>query len=136
MNRESDQVRKFYEVIWNSHNKVAIPDVLHENITFRGSLGQEKKGHIGFEEYLDYVHESLAEYHCEIEELVGDSNKVFAKMKFSGIHKGEFMGFSPSGKKISWAGAALFTFEGEKITDLWVLGDIKSLVEQLCSNET
>jgi len=136
MSHNTDQVRKFYEVIWNQHNKLAIPDVLHEDVQFRGSLGQEKRGRAGFSDYLDMVHDALGEYQCIIGEMVAESSKVFAKMRFTGIHKGEFMGYRPTGKRLTWSGAALFTFAGGKVTDLWVLGDMKSLEEQLESNET
>jgi hypothetical protein len=46
----------------------------------------EKKGHAGFAEYVDMVHQALGEYKCIIEELVAEHNKVFAKMNFTGIH--------------------------------------------------
>lgn len=136
MSYETDQVRKFYEVIWNQHNRDAIPEVLHENVKFRGSLGQDKRGHSGFAEYLDMVHEALSEYQCTVDELVFEPGRVFAKMKFTGIHKGKFMGYLPTGKRITWSGAALFTFAQGKVTDLWVLGDLKSLESQLENNET
>ncbi len=126
-----DLVRKFYEVIWENHDQDAIPTVLHEDFTFRGSLGQEKRGHDGFAEYVDMVHKALGNYKCIIEELVAESNKVFAKMTFTGIHRDEFMGFNPTQKRVSWNGCALFTFECELIKDIWVLGDLKNLEEQL-----
>ncbi len=131
-----DQVKKFYEVLWDDHNKDEIPQVLHENFTFRGSLGQKKQGHAGFAEYVDMVHKALGEYKCQIEELVAEADKVFAKMTFTGIHRDELMGFKPSQKRVRWNGCALFTFEGELIKDLWVLGDLKNLEEQLRGNET
>ena len=130
-----DQVRKFYEVLWDAHDKDAIPTLLHEHFTFRGSLGQEKRGHDGFAEYVDMVHKALGNYKCEIEELVAEANKVFAKMTFTGIHQNEFMGFNPSQKRVSWSGCALFTFEGELIKDVWVLGDLKNLEAQLKRNQ-
>ncbi len=63
-----EQVRKFYEVLWDNHDTDAIPSVLHEDFTFRGSLGQEKRGHGGFAEYADMVHRALGDYKCIIEE--------------------------------------------------------------------
>jgi steroid delta-isomerase-like uncharacterized protein len=128
------QVRKFYEVLWNARDKDAIPTVLHENVTFRGSLGQEKRGHEGFSQYVDMVHTALGDYRCIIEELVAEGNKVFAKMTFTGIHRERFMGFPPTNKRVSWNGCALFTFRGERIEDVWVLGDLKSLEALLESN--
>ncbi len=125
------QVRKFYEVLWDANNKDEIASVLHENFTFRGSLGQEKKGHDGFSSYVDMVHNALKDYKCIIEDLIEEENKVFAKMTFTGIHKKEFMGYSATSKRVSWSGCALFTFTDEKISDVWVLGDLKNLEIQL-----
>lgn len=68
-----EQVKKFYKVLWDAHDKDQIPSVLHEDFTFRGSLGREKRGHGGFAEYVDMVHQALGEYRCVIEELVSES---------------------------------------------------------------
>lgn len=135
VDNQERQVRKFYEIIWNQHDKTEVPNVLHKDFTFRGSLGQEKRGHQGFLEYVGMVHKALADYECIIEELVCEPPKVFAKMRFTGIHRDEFMGYAPTQKTVSWAGCALFTFDGDKVSDLWVLGDLKSLEHQLQTHQ-
>ena len=129
-----EQVKKFYEVLWDAHDKDAIPSVLHGDFTFRGSLGQKKRGHRGFAEYVDMVHDALGNYRCIIDELVEEGDKVFAKMTFTGLHQGEFMGFAPTQKQVSWKGCALFTFEGDRVADVWVLGDLKNVEGQLMRN--
>ena len=131
MSLEKEQVRKFYTQIWNQQRHDVISEVLHEAVRFRGSLGQEVSGHAGFAEYLDLVHSALGDYECTIEQLVAESNRVFAKMMFTGVHKGSFMGYAPTEASVSWAGAALFTFDAGKVIDLWVLGDLTSLEQQL-----
>jgi len=131
MKSEIEQVQIFYYEVWNKQNKAAIPDILADTFIFRSSLGIEKTGHAGFIEYLDFIHDALGEYNCTIKESVTQPEKVFAKVTFSGIHQGEFMGARPSGRRISWDGAALFNFKNRKITSLWVLGDLKSLEFQL-----
>jgi len=128
------QVIKFYEVLWNAHDREAMPEVLRENFTFRGSLGQHKRGHDGFAEYVDTVHAALDEFRCHIEALVEEGDRVFAKMNFTGIHVGELLEYAPTGKRVSWQGCALFTFDGELIADAWVLGDLKGLELQLEDN--
>ena len=99
-------------------------------------MGQEKRGHSGFAEYVDMIHKALGDYRCLIEELVSEGDKVFAKMTFTGIHRDEFMGYAPTQKRVSWAGCALFTFKGNRIADVWVLGDLKTLEKQLKCNAT
>lgn len=128
------QVRRFYESIWNSYDMTSIPQLLHENFCFRGSLGIRKSGYKEFGEYIKLIHDALGKYQCTIEELVAEDDKVFAKMLFTGIHKGCFLGFSPTGKALTWHGCALFSFLDTKISDLWVLGDLAGLEIQLKEN--
>lgn len=124
-------VSAFYSELWNKHDFSQIDNILHEQISFRGSLGDEKSGRVGFMEYVDGVHSMLGDYRCDIIELVSEDNKCFARMNFSGIHKGNFFGFSPTGKRVQWAGAALFSFQDETIKSVWVLGDLHNLFPQL-----
>lgn len=60
--------------------------------------------------------------------------KAFARMRFSGVHREELLGFARTGKRVEWAGAALFTFSGNRVADLWVLGDVHGLIELLDRN--
>ena len=55
-------------------------------------------------------------------------------MTFTGIHRDDFMGYAPSQKEVSWKGCALFTFRDHLIADVWVLGDLKGLENQLQRN--
>ena len=127
-------VESFYGDIWNNHDKSKIPELLSPEINFRGSLGPAKSGHDGFASYVDFVYETFAEYHCDILDLVVEEPKAFARMFFSGIHRGEFFGYPASGKPLSWAGSALFIFKDGQIADLWVLGDTHGLLQQLERN--
>ena len=108
-----------------------MPQVLHQNVRFRGSLGDETVGHAGFGAYVERVHRGLASYQCIIEDMVAEGHQVFTKMRFTGVHQGDFMGYPPTGQTVSWSGAALFTFDGERVSDVWVLGDLVSLNAQL-----
>lgn len=127
-------VRKFYDDVWNKHDKSVIPALLQPDFTFRGSLGPSKTGHSEFGEYVDFVHQALGEYRCDILDLVEEGKQCFARMRFSGMHLGDFFGFKPTGKKVEWAGAALFTFRDGLVADLWVLGDVHGLLQLLERN--
>jgi len=124
-------VEAFYADIWNRNDKSRIPELLQPGFTFRGSLGSTCVGHAEFASYVDSVHEALESYHCEIVELVIENKKAFARMRFSGLHRGVFFGYPPTGKKVEWVGAALFTFQEGKVADLWVLGDVHGLLHLL-----
>ena len=127
-------VESFYADIWNRRDRSKIPALLCADFTFRGSLGQVNSGHSGFASYLDFVHSVLGEFRCEILDLVVEPPKAFARMRFSGIHRGELFGFQSTGQPVEWLGAALFTFSGSRVADLWVLGDVHGLIELLERN--
>ena len=55
MSDNKQLVHRFYEQIWDAHDASAIPQVLHEDFAFRGSLGQELRGHDGFSGYVSNV---------------------------------------------------------------------------------
>ena len=125
------RVTKFYVVPRDAHDRAAESEVLRENFTFRGSPGQHERGHAGF---ADRVHTALGEYHCHIEALVEEGDRVFAMMKFYRYSVGEFPGYAPSGRRISPQGYARFTFDGDLVADVRVLGDLKAIETQLENN--
>jgi len=120
-------VTDFYGRIWNSGELDAIPELLSPEFRFRGSLGAEFQGHESFAGYVTTVRGALSGYRCDFLECIQEADRAFAKMRFSGVHTGDFRGFPATGKPVSWLGAALFRFEHNHIADLWVLGDLAGL---------
>jgi len=124
-------VERFYHVVWNRADDAAARDLLDPAFRFRGSLGPEKIGADGFIDYMRSVHAALANYECVIEDLIEGSDRAAARMRFRGTHRGPLLGFPPTGREVSWAGAAFFTTASDRITALWVLGDLDALKAQL-----
>ena len=120
-------VEQFYDRIWNAGDLNAASDLLADDFAFRGSLGTELSGHNAFKEYVRSVRDSLSEYQCEILTCVAEGERAFAKMRFSGRHTASFRGYEPTGKPVHWLGAALFRFKGDRIAEVWVLGDLGGL---------
>ena len=131
MSIEKSLVEAFYFEVWNKKNFQKAKEILAENFLFRDSLGDSKKGIDGFWSYVESVHNSLSNYECIIEELVISDKQIAAKMIFKGIHKNIFFGKEPTNKVIQWNGAAFFKFSENKISELWVLGDVDSIKTQL-----
>jgi predicted ester cyclase len=127
-------VKDFYEQIWDAGRQSAVAEILSENFIFRGSLGAEMKGRDRFWDYVCSIRSALEQYHCDILECVAEGPLAFAKMRFGGIHVGDFRSHRPSGLPVHWHGAALFRFEDGRIGELWVLGDLAGLDATLSSN--
>ena len=136
-------IERFYHEAWNRADEAVAREILHPEFRFRASLeperlgpeqlGPEQLGPEGFVAYMRSVHAALADYRCEIQEIVesGDKREAAAKMRFVGYHQAPFFGVEATGKEVEWAGAAFFKTDGERITELWVLGDIDAVKRQL-----
>lgn len=128
---EATLVEKFYHAVWNRSDEAQARRILAPDFMFRGSLGLEKRGPDEFIDYMRMVRGALADYTCDIVELISEPDRAAARMRFHGRHVGVLLGYGPTGRHVEWAGAGFFRFAEGRIAELWVLGDIEGLRKQL-----
>lgn len=124
-------VRHFYADLWEAGREEHAAQILHSDLVFRGSIGQQARGIDGFIRYLRMVRHSFADYRCDIVSLVSSGGQAAARMRFHGIQRAQFLGFEPTGRRVEWAGAAFFELRDSRLADIWVLGDTDGLRAQL-----
>jgi steroid delta-isomerase-like uncharacterized protein len=124
-------IERYYANLWNQFDKSLIPVLLAEDLEFRGSLGQAKRGHGEFAEYMDFVRAAFPDFTNTIEEVVSEGDRSFARLTYRGTHRGELFGLPGSARQVEYAGAALFRFRSGRIAAVWVLGDVFGLLQQL-----
>jgi len=124
-------VERFYFEVWNQADERVAHEILHRDFRFRGSLGPERRGPVGFIDYMRSIHAALGNYTCTIDDLIATERRAAARMTFKGVHRGRFFDVEPTGRTVEWAGGAFFTTSNSQIEDLWVLGDIDTLKRHL-----
>jgi len=128
---QKELVRVFYKQMWDRADKSLIPRIFHPDFTFRGSLGPSLVGYDQFAGYVDWVTGAFGNYTTDLLALIEEHNRVSGKMRFHGYHQVEMFGVPPSGRHVWWTGVPIFTFDGERIRDLYVLGDIHGLIQRM-----
>ena len=121
----------WYRRMWNTWDKTAIAEICAPDVTFRGSLGTTVRGHAGVAAYMDQIRAAFPDFTNTVEEIISEDDKAFARLTYVGTQKGAVLGVAPTGKRVTYAGAAVFTFQGDRISDVWVLGDLHALLTQL-----
>ena len=129
-----DLVRLFYDRLWNEVDLGLADELLHADVTFRGSVGVGANGCREVCDYVRMVTTALSGYRCDIESLIVEGDRAAAKVRFSGVHTGEFLGYPPTGRHVEWIGTAFFAADANRLRDVWVLGDLESLRAQLRSS--
>ena len=126
-------VQTYYEKLWNEHDKSYIETLLSDDISFHGSLGVTTNGKKEFEEYMNMVEIGVPNLYHGIETMVAEGNQVVVRAVYNGIHSGKLFDYEATNNRIRYNGASFFTIKNGKISSIWVLGDLKSLYEQLGS---
>jgi len=129
-------VRRFYAEAWNRWSDAAVDELLDEELSFRGSLGDAVRGRGGFRGYRDKVRAAFPDFHNEVVDLVAAGDRAAARLRYSGHHRGEVLGAAPTGALVEYEGAAFFTARDGRIHEVWVLGDVDGLRRQLAGGDS
>jgi steroid delta-isomerase-like uncharacterized protein len=124
-------IRRFFDEMWNPWNYDKADELLAPEIKFRGTLGPELTGRDAFRDYMRKVQSAFPDFHNTILEITAEEDRVVARTFYRATHRGEIFGLAPTGKSISYAGAAFFRIANKKIIEGWVLGDLISLLRDL-----
>lgn len=68
---------------------------------------------------LKIVENSFPDLNVKILDLIEEKNKVVGRFAFHATHKNEYMGVTPTNKKIEWEAIEIFQIENEKIIESW-----------------
>ena len=124
-------VLRYYEELWNRWDFALADAILGEGLHFRGSLGVSVKGRAAFKDYMRTVRRAFPDFHNRAEELIAQGDRVVATLTYTGTHQGELFGIGATGRRVSYAGVAIFRIAEGCIVEGWVLGDLHGLVRQL-----
>lgn len=124
-------VETFFNVMWNTWSEETMRDILTADIDFRGSIGLQVNGHEEFLGYMQTIRDAFPDFHNHIEEIIATDDRAVARLTYSGTHRGPLFDRPATGRRIEYAGVAMFTMEGGRISKVWVLGDLWGLMNQL-----
>jgi steroid delta-isomerase-like uncharacterized protein len=124
-------VRRYYHDLWNKWDLGAADELIATNMVFRGSLGVNTQGLEGFKQYVQLVRNAFPDFSNHIEDLIGEGDKVVARLTYRATHRGEVFGIAATGRQITYSGVAIFRIADRKIVEGWVLGDTAGLMRQL-----
>jgi steroid delta-isomerase-like uncharacterized protein len=120
-------IRRFYEELWNRGDLAVAQEIIEPEIRFRGSFGTTIKGRPAFVRYVEQTRAAFPDWHNQVDELIAADEKVVARLTWTGTHQGEFLGIPPTGRTVTYVGAAIFRVRHGKIQEGWVVGDTQEL---------
>jgi predicted ester cyclase len=74
---------------------------------------------------------SFSDVHCATDDMVAEGDKVAIRWTWSGSHTSEYMGFAPTGKRVTMAGISILRIVGGRIVEEWDEQDNLGFMQQL-----
>ncbi len=75
---------------------------------------------------------AFPDMHMDVEDAYGDGDKVVARVRYTGTHRGAFMGIPPTGKSVDVHLIDMFRFGADgRAHEHWGVMDAMALMQQL-----
>jgi steroid delta-isomerase-like uncharacterized protein len=124
-------ITRFYEELWNQWRFDLIPELICDDVNFRGSIGVQLRGRIAFDEYMRTIQSAFPDFYNRIDDLIIERDRAAVRLMYSGTHTGPLFGVKGSGHRIEYSGIAMFEVRDGRVASAWVLADTKLLWEQI-----
>jgi steroid delta-isomerase-like uncharacterized protein len=122
--------RRWFEDLWNRVDLDAAAEILSavfvEHLTHERERGIEE-----LKEYVTIYRNAFPDIQNTVEKIVAEGNIVAVLWRSRGTHHGEFMGFGPTGREVTYTGMRQFRIAENKIAESWVTMDAQRWQEQL-----
>ena len=90
-----------------------------------------KVGREGLKQLFAMGLKAFPDWHETIEDIIAEGDKVWVRLSYTGIHKGEFMGFPPTGKKIASKAVDIYRIVNGKLAEYWNVTDNVDIFKQI-----
>jgi predicted ester cyclase len=132
MSVEEDKakVRRLIEEFINKGNMAVADETFADNFVNHDSMSATKDGQ-GLKQYVTMLHTAFPDFHCAIEDLVAEGDRVVVRLMCRGTHRGELMGISPTGRQINVTAISILRFAGGKVMERWNSTDNLGILQQL-----
>jgi len=80
---------------------------------------------------MQLVIKAIPDYQIQIEDIFATEDRLAIRFIATGTHRGEFIGYPPTGKKLKVNQINLYRFDGDKIAETWQLMDMVGFLRQI-----
>jgi steroid delta-isomerase-like uncharacterized protein len=123
-------MRRFIDEVWNKRNLDVADEVFHPDAS-SPSAPQLPRGPEGVKMIARMFHSAFPDYHMDIDYLVAEDDRVFARFTQSGTHKGELFGIPPTGKKVRFTEMGILRIANGQVVESWYDVDMLGMMGQL-----
>ena len=123
--------RRIYDEVFTGGNLELIDEHFDEDFVEHEEFPGLPPGREAVRYFVTATQEAFADFMVNVEDVIAEDNKVAARVRFSGTHKGEFMGIPATGNKVDFQVIDILAFRDGKATEHWAVSDQLAMMTQL-----
>ncbi len=125
-------VQVYFDQVLNQGKLEAIDQHFTHDFQFHiTTLPLPVKGREGEKNFVTTLRTAFPDLCFLVDHIIAEGEKVFARWHLEGTHKGDFLGFPPSGNRVVDVGNDIFHLRDGKITEVWVNEDSLGLMQAM-----
>jgi len=124
-------IRRLVEEIQNQHNVDAFDEFFAPSFVNYDPLPGLPGTLEGAKQLHRMLFAAFPDLKMTIHDQAAEGDKVWTRKTGSGTHRGELLGVPATGKQVSWNIIDIMSIRNGKVTEHWVVADVRSLMRQL-----
>lgn len=126
-------VQRWFEEVWNQGRDSAIDELLSLEGKVFGLTepDTEVQGPEQFKPFVHNLRDAFPDMHVTVEDMLAEADKVIARFRVTGTHKGGGLGVAATGRKINITGMSIVQIKNEKLVQGWSNWDQLGMMQQL-----
>jgi steroid delta-isomerase-like uncharacterized protein len=127
-------IERWFEEVWNKGREEAIDEMFAADGVAHGlgdAPGATLRGPDGFKPLFHNFRDTFPDMEVIIEDTVAEGDRVAARCRVRGTHKGEGLGLAATGNAVEFTGICIVRVENGKIAEAWNNFDFMSMFQQL-----
>jgi steroid delta-isomerase-like uncharacterized protein len=124
-------VERFYEEVISGGNVDALDELMAPDFIEHGASPGAPGGREGFRQFVGRLRSAFPDFRWSVEDWIVAGDKVVARGRGKGTHRGNFLGMPPTGRPAEWTAIHIFRVEDGRLAERWSEVDIGGLMERL-----
>jgi len=125
------QTRRIYDLFGAENVDELIDELMSEDFVEHEAFPGLTPDREGQSQFFNMIRHAFPDMSADVEELITEGDKVVARVRLTGTHRGEFAGVPASGNEIDFNVIDIFAWRDGKATDHWGVSDTMALMTQI-----
>jgi steroid delta-isomerase-like uncharacterized protein len=123
-------VARWFEEVWNKGRSDAIDEMFAADGVSHG-LGEDMHGPEEFKSFHAAFRSAFPDVRVHVDELIAEGDRVAYRLTASGTHRGDGLGFAPTGRAVSFTAMGTARIVNGRIVEGWNVLDRMGMMTQL-----